>query len=227
MSRRTALMTFALAATLMLGGLLVAAATDSRDRAFSLQVPMNSAVASLAPGRELCQGPITATTPFVGLRLWANPARSLVVTLRAPGGVIARRAVRTEPTPSGALQVGLGSSIGTGTRFSVCVRNTATAEVALEGGTATPASGALRGGGPAGSNAIAIVFLRSRPPSLLSLLPAVFRRAALFKLGWVGPWTFWLLLVALLGTFPLAAMALTAALSADSAQEPPPPAQDG
>ena len=57
--------------------------------------------------------------------------------------------------------------------------------------------------------------LVARPPTLLSDIPTVFERAALFRPGWVGVWTFWLLAAALLGAFPLAALALTRAIDAD------------
>lgn len=227
MSRRAALMAFALTATLALGGLLAAAASDRRDRAFSLQVPVNLSVASLAPGRTLCQGPITAASRFAGLRLWASPARSLVVTVEAAGAKLAHRAVRTAPTPTGALRIPLGTTIGRGTRFSVCVRNTARTALAFEGGAATETSGQLVAAGFRSGDAIAVEFLRDHPPSLLSLLPTVFHRAALLKLSGVGPWTFWVLLAALVGGFALAAWAIAAALSEDADGEAAPRAAGG
>jgi len=38
---------------------------------------------------------------------------------------------------------------------------------------------------------------------MLTALPDVFERAALWHPGWVGPWTFWLLLALVLGGVPL------------------------
>jgi hypothetical protein len=38
---------------------------------------------------------------------------------------------------------------------------------------------------------------------MFSLLPTIFSRAALFRPGWVGAWTFWALLVALTVAVPL------------------------
>jgi hypothetical protein len=59
---------------------------------------------------------------------------------------------------------------------------------------------------------IAMVFPRAEPKSVLALVPEMFRRAALFRPGWVGAWTFWLLAaLILLGAPLLLARALASA----------------
>jgi hypothetical protein len=91
-----------------------------------------------------------------------------------------------------------------GARVSVCVTNRGRANVALYGGPdlAARTSTASLDGQPAGTD-ISLVFLRSHPASSLSLLPAIFRRAALFRLSWVGAWTLWLLAAAVTLLVPL------------------------
>jgi hypothetical protein len=73
----------------------------------------------------------------------------------------------------------------------------------------------------AGRSALALLFLREHPRSLLSLVPTIFRRASLFRPGWVGPWTYWLLSAALLGAFGLAGVAVTRAARSDETSHSP------
>jgi hypothetical protein len=56
-----------------------------------------------------------------------------------------------------------------------------------------------------------VVLLESHGHVLLSSLGLVLSRAALFRPSWVGSWTFWVLLLALLGTVPLGAITISAA----------------
>jgi hypothetical protein len=74
------------------------------------------------------------------------------------------------------------------------VANRGRVNAALYGGPdlAARTSTASLEGQPAGTD-ISLLFLRSHPASSLSLLPAIFRRAALFRPSWIGAWTFWLL----------------------------------
>ena len=55
--------------------------------------------------------------------------------------------------------------------------------------------------------------------SLLAALPTAFARAALFRFSWTGPWTFWVLGVAFLGTIATCGWAVAAAARADSQVE--------
>jgi hypothetical protein len=59
---------------------------------------------------------------------------------------------------------------------------------------------------------------RSDDRSLLALLPDVFDRASLFRPGWVGAWTYWLLLVALVIGVPVL---LSRALASASDEDEP------
>lgn len=218
MSRRSTITAFALATALALAGLIAAAAGDHRDTAFSPGVPDNVPVALLLPGQTLCQGPITAQATFSGVQAWLRPAHALDVEIRdARGGRrLAAGRIATTPTPTGEVTIGFGPrSVPRGTRFAVCLRNVATERLSLEGGPPTGESGSLEISGTRQRAAIALLFLRPHPPTLLALIPTVFRRASLFKLGWVGPWTFWLLLAGLLGAFAVAGVAVAEAVRAD------------
>jgi hypothetical protein len=221
MTRRATLTTFILASALALAGLLIAAASDHRDTAFSLRVPNNRPVVPLPPGRTLCQGPITAQAGFSSIEMWARPLHSLELRIRSltAGGIDLTRTISGSSTPSGELTVALGpGAVAARSRFTVCVRNTGPRRIAFEGGAPSAGSGAFEISGKRGHDAIALAFLRRRGPSLLSLLPTVFRRASLFKLSSVGAWTFWVLLAALLGAFAIAGWAVRAAASADEKQ---------
>jgi hypothetical protein len=154
--------------------------------------------------------------------MWAIPARSLEVTIHAAAAgraLVARRLV-TSPTPTGQVTVRLDPvTVPRGTRIAVCIRNTGPGKVTFEGGPANSRSGRLTVAGQPSSEAIALRFVRPHPPSLLSLLPTVFDRASLFKLSWVGAWSFWLLAGALIVAFGVAGKALVAAVQADGADE--------
>ncbi|MGB9183745.1 MAG: hypothetical protein WCB67_06740 [Solirubrobacteraceae bacterium] len=235
MSRRSTLAAFVLASVLALGGLLAAAATDRRDTAFSLGVADNVPVASLAHGRTLCQGPFIVRVAFSALQMWVRPAHALEVEIRSASSrrVLVARQITTSPTLTGELTIPLGTTtIQKGTRITVCVRNAGPDRVAFEGGRPTRNSGRFEISGAPTRNsggfeisgrhhakAIALLFLRPHPPALLSLLPAVFQRASLFKPAWVGAWTFWALGAAMICAFALAAAAVADATRAEAAQD--------
>ena len=219
MSRRSTLTAFVLTSMLALAGLLGAAATDRRDTAFSLGVADNVPVASLAHGQTLCQGPITVRVAFSTLQTWLRPAHALDVAIRRARGrrVLVARRITTSPTLTGELTIPFGATtIRKGTRITVCVRNAGPHKVVFEGGPPTSNSGTFEISGRHHRMAIALLFLRPHPPTLLSLLPTVFKRASLFKLSWVGAWTFWLLCAAMICAFALAAAAVADAAKAEA-----------
>ena len=201
-----------LAATLAAGAaLLLAASTDHRDTAFSLDVSHSIPLVKLAPGRTLCQGPLRARASFSSIQIWASPG---VLSLAGRG-----RALRVvvPRTPTGLVTIPIpGAAVPRGMRFSVCLRNVGRTRVRLEGGPSTRYSGELTVAGEANPDAVAMTFGRSDGPSLLSLLGTVFERASLFKLSWLGAWTFWLLGAGVIGTFVLVWIALAGALRDDA-----------
>ena len=234
MSRRPTVIASGIATVLAVAALLVAAASDHRATAFTLNVANNAPVASLVRGASLCQGPIPVTGTFSSLMLWARPAHRLEVVVRSMrGGTrLAARRVRTAPALDGAVTVTFARAIPRGALIRVCLRNLGRRRLAVEGGVPDPGSGALtigaprrprrglRGSAPRPARAIALLFLRPHPPTLLSLLPTVFARASLFKASWVGAWTFWVLAVALLLTFAVAGVAVATAVGAETSEPP-------
>jgi len=103
-----------------------------------------------------------------------------------------------------------------GARATVCLRNVTTGPIAFEGGAASRASGHLSGLTGSDGDELALLFLRPHPPSLLDVIPTVFRRASLFKLSFVGAWTYWVLLAALVGSVGLIWRALADAEAEDA-----------
>jgi hypothetical protein len=222
MRRRNTLVAFVCAMIVAIVGLSVAATTDHRNTAFSLDVADNVPVLTLNPNQALCQGVLLARAPFSSIEIWAEPAALLRVALRTePRHVILiRRTVAVSQTPTGrsVLHVG-GAGLRMRGRFTVCIRNVGRRAVVFEGGQPSRYSGRLSAGGKVRPLVVAMVFLRSHGPSLASLLPDIFARASLFKLSWVGAWTFWLLLAAVICAFGVAGAAVLSAVNDDDYPE--------
>lgn len=213
---------FSLASLLAILAIVAAAASDARRTAFPVDVPNNAPVVSLPPGLTLCQGPVDVQSRFQAVEIWVRPAARLQLTIRAAGTerVLARTATAMAPHASGAHVIKLKrTATPAGQPIDVCLRNVGQRAVTFEGGPPSRTSGRLAVGGRPRREDIAMLFLRDHGSSLLSLLPAVFDRASLFKLAGVGAWTFWLLLAGCLVAFPLAAVALASALKSGAPGE--------
>lgn len=205
MSVRTTVITFTTVAIVGTGALLAASAADQRWTAFSPGVPPSDPVRALSPGTQFCQAPSKAIVGFGSVRTW--------VSATAPPGAVLQLRVRSlsgATIAAGRTSTGYGefvdptfnldAPVAGGQRVSVCLRNAGPAPVTLLGA----------------NRRLAFLFLRHHPESLLSLLPTVFKRAALFRPGWVGPWTFWLLLAGMLAAFVLAGTAVVRAAASDA-----------
>jgi hypothetical protein len=207
--------------------LALTAATDKRDLAFTLGVVPSSVAAHVRPGAQICQVSIAAPADFTRVRLRAGgglaPGPPLALTVldnqshvvlghgRVPGGY-------RDPTDQSA-EVG---RVAGEQRIAVCVRNLGARRVTIYGntGAAAPTSRAYVDNRGVGVD-LTLVFLRSRPRSMLATLPHAFERASVFRPGWVGPWLYWLLAAAVLLGIPVL---LARALSA-SEERPEPPAR--
>jgi hypothetical protein len=163
----------------------------------------------LAPERMVCQGPIVVSEAFdrVGLKAGSpgapgSPLTISVATLagdpiargRIPGGY-------AYPTEQSA-EVG---RVAAGQRVSVCVANDGDERVDVYGnaGVAALTSQALLNGRRPIDTDLTLVFLHDERRSMLSQLGDVFERASVFRPGWVGAWTFWVLSAAVLLGVPL------------------------
>jgi hypothetical protein len=110
----------------------------------------------------------------------------------------------------------LDATVPAGVLVTVCIASQGRGRAALLGSDPSPDSGSLTTGGRPTGKALALIFLRPRSSSLLSLMPTVFHRAALFRFEWVGTWTFWLLAAGLLIAFALGATAVVHAAREDA-----------
>lgn len=237
MSARAGVIAFVLAAVLGIIALLLGAGGDGRSTAFSLDIPPAGPVATLHKGRVACQGPFTTRATFGRVTVWLSP-------IQAPGQIHAaafpgpdmtltvRDALTGAELATGRIvggfrrpiapDVGLTRDVPVGQRVQVCLRAQGLTNVQVLGAPlATPViaadAGSLNG---SGKTAIALLFIRRHPKSLLSLVPTVFRRASLFRPGWIEPWTYWVLSAAFLGAFALGGVALARAVRSDTANEP-------
>src|SRR5206468_5663138 len=76
-------------------------------------------------------------------------------------------------------------------------------------------------GHPLLADDIALVIPRPKPKSVLALVPEMFRRAALFRPGFVGAWTYWVLAALILIAAPLLLARAMASADAEEESESP------
>ena len=199
---RRAAATFVAICLVAAAAVAVAAAQDERVLAFTLGVSASRVAAPVEPHEVGCQQPVEVAEEFDRLVFligtYAEPGPELVVTVRDVD--------RSEPLASARLAGGYEDNthqgvridgVPAGRRVAICFRAPAGERFALYGGAdpAAPRTRAYVAGAPTGGD-IQLTFERERSRSALSLVPQVFERAARFNIGWVGAWTFWLLLVA-------------------------------
>lgn len=204
-------------AALVVVAAVVALALDRRSLAFSNGVAPDQAVATLGPGQRACQRRVpvvegfdrVAPTTDTGGR--PGPALDVGILDHGSGRVIrmgrAARGYRTRINFPGAPATATVGRVRHEGAIDVCLRNTGSQPVQLVGTAVRRSSQSALdlGGGqprPAGGN-LQLTFLRARPVSLLTELPAAFRRAALFHPPVVGAWTFWALTALMAIAVPL------------------------
>ena len=148
--------------------------------------------------------------------------------VRSAGGAT----LATGQTPKGygtleARTFELDRPVGSGRRLSVCLRSAGPERVSLFGagaGSSVQLANVGRLTSPAGARGemLALVFTRRHPRSLLSLFPTIFRRAAVFRPSFVGPWTYWVLVAGVLAAFVLGGLAVARAVRADTRSDSEP-----
>jgi hypothetical protein len=201
------------AVVLAVVALAVSAALDERDVAFETNLPAFDLVRNLAPGDRVCTSAFDVPADFqrvrlvVGGEIPAQPLRFELIDEATgrrrgggdyPGG---------EPFAGGNVELAVGD-VAAGGRLRACVTNEGDAEQRIFG--SPPNRDAAQ------PPQFAVVFVADPRPTLLSMLPAVIERSALFKPGFYGSWTtVALFLVALLAV----PFALSRALRAAYASE--------
>ena len=228
MSVRRAVIAFAVVAVAGLGALVIAAAGDRRPVAFTLNENGLESLTAFHQGQRACQGPINVPVPYAGVFAFIGTARApgtlltTTVTDDATGATLASGHVfaRNEPgVAAPRYAIGFNRTVPANRTMTICFTSEGPALAALVGGLDVDSSITLTVAGRRTEQEAAMLFLRPHPPTLLSDLPTLFTRAALFRPGWVGEWTYWVLLIAVLAGFWFAAMALARAAREDRAAE--------
>lgn len=194
--------------------------------AFTLGVVRAAPVVTLTSGQTVCQQPIDVPgggrfdRVALSVGTFQSTGAPLAITVRDAGGRVVSTGTLAGGYPDIAQapvhHVRLDRFVGTG-RVVVCVRNQGGRKVALYGNAdaAARSSSAFKDGRPIKFD-LSLEFERGSR-SLASELPRLLDRAALFRAPWLGPWAYWILLVALVAGAPwLILRALRAATAAEA-----------
>ena len=216
--RNLAVAAFGAAFAVVLVALAITAANDKASIAFTNGAAPIGEVLSLPPGRGACE-PIRSGSRFRRGPASArsrNAAISSCVWRCARGGSSLGVGDARLPADTGLAVVEFDRQV-TERSLTLCVSNRSDARIGLIGAPGERAprrNGVVRTGDPT------LVFLQ-QPRSLLARIPDAFEHAALFKPGFLGPWTFWFLAFLVLLVAPLLlAAALKRAVEDDATGTP-------
>jgi hypothetical protein len=188
-----------------------------RTQVLSLRVPDSETVATLTPRSAACEGPVGAATGSIqAATIWgASVSRrtTLEVYARSGAGGIVARGRAPAGTVAATQTVDLVPQTHRNHQVTICVRDAGTAPFMLLGSATNPGVRTTIGGKRTSAQ-FSLALLGPRR-STFSGLPLAFSRAALFRPGWVGSWTFWVLLAGLLVAAGLIATAVMAASHED------------
>jgi hypothetical protein len=223
--RRTWLLLVALPLCALIA-LVISATQPMQIRVYALGAPNGGPAATLARGQQACEGPIHVPAKIGGARVWGNgvgASSQLEVSVRnaITGRPLADGQMTAPPEP-GSDDAVLYGSVPTGSIVRICVTDVGPVPFSLLGSPPTHPQILMSLDGKVTFAEFSLVFLGGSRKSFLAALPTAFSRAALFRFSWVGPWTFWVLAVALLGTIASCAWAVAAAARADSPMEAEP-----
>jgi hypothetical protein len=178
--------------------LLAAAVLDDRERAFAIGLPAVRVAAELQPGDRACRNGIDVPAGFSRVRVaTASFGRSGPALTITAGG--ARGTVAGGYPDNSAVEARVGP-VAEGKRITVCVSNDGDRRVALFG--SPPDTPPYELPNSTLEAALGLEFLREEPRSMAALVPDAFERASRFRPAWVGPWTFWTLLVLVAAGIP-------------------------
>lgn len=221
--RRHTWLPLLLLATAALVALIVSALHPMQIRAYALGSPDGGQAAVLARGQEACEGPIRLPSAIGGAGIWGRAIggkAQLEVSIRdSVSGRSLANGQTTVPPVVDAYSIPLRPSIPAGSTVRVCVTDRGPVAFALFGSLPTHLQIRMSVGGKLTFSEFSLVLFEPTRHSLLGALPTAFSRAALFRFSWVGPWTFWLLAIALLGTIGLCGWAVAAAARAEVSDE--------
>jgi hypothetical protein len=204
----------AFAAVVALGGLavLVAALLNDRETAFTVGLPPVRIAAELQPGERACRADIDVPAEFSRVRLFTasfgRPGPRLSITAGRARGTVAAG------YPDNSAVEASVDTVAEGERIALCVTNDGDSRMALLG--SPPDTSPPHLADPDLRPELGLAFLRDEPSSAATLVPHAFERASLFRPAWVGPWTFWALLVLIAAGVPALLMAAYRSAVTDS-----------
>ncbi len=200
---------------LVLIALAVAGAQATPVRTYALGAPNFLPVAHLHPGSHVCEGPVTSDGPAQLVGIWGTPApqgAQVAVTAR-DASTHRRLASGVLGTASGAAEhvVRLGRPVPGNRALDICL-TTQVGRFTLGGSASIDPRVTMTGG--SGGAQFALVLVNDRR-SVWSWLGTVFSRAGLWRLSWVGRWTFCVLAAGVLASFGVAILAVVRAAAED------------
>jgi hypothetical protein len=207
-------------ALISLVGLLVAGSQGLAVRSFALEAPNHYPVTLLHPSTRVCEGPVTSQGPARSVGIWGasafGPARLTVEVQDAGTQRVWASGDLEASTAENEYTARLARAVPGDRPLRICLTEDLNT-FSLEGSAAVHPNVGMTGK-VAGQEFSLVLLGDSR--SLLSSLPTAFSRASLFRPSWVGSWTFWVLAIALLATFGLAAVAVASACASDEEDRP-------
>jgi hypothetical protein len=205
---RRALLALLVPVALAVAALAVVGAGDRRGLVSGVPVAPVAISAVVMPGQESCQQPISVAEAFgqVGFHVGTAklPGPELVVTVRDADGTPLRSGRLEGGYPDNSAPVVLVGEVRPRRGLAVCIKNVGDSTLALLGsaGDLVPSTRVYLEGRP-GNTELTMSFYTADRPSALGEVPRILERAALFRPGWVGAWTFWGLAVVLVVGVPL------------------------
>ena len=209
---------------LLAGFVLLVGIALADHRGYRLYVASDSRVL-VHPGQELCSDLIRP--PAAGadrLRFWAGgasggPAPPILVRVRRSRTAQTLADGTAEAGAAGARTVRLRGSVAGSRKVVACFLDVGGKSAILSPRPGAPTRVTVERSDDLADYAdIGLELDRSDDRSLLALLPDAFDHASLFRPGWVGAWTYWLLLVALVIGVPVL---LSRALASASEEDEP------
>jgi hypothetical protein len=182
-------------------GALAAFVTVPRERenGTNSQVTTSEISLRIAPGARRCQRGEFVPAHTRGVRVYLSSPRPVSgpVDVRISGGGAVRGGTVPRGPHSGPSKVSIGEAREDLAPATVCFVNRGTAPIGLAGDTTEYQQFHRVPRDP--REDVRLDWLREERTSLAGFAGEAARRFALFKAGWVGPWTFYALGLALLG----------------------------
>ncbi len=213
-----ALIALIVVALLVLGG---HRARPIRETAYDLNGI--SPAATLTRGQQICESPVQADGKFRELVFWNGGAGSKALVSVHLGKTpntptLALGILESLSAEAGENAVSLTQTVTPSPEMSVCVKSER-GEMTLYGGQSQylsnfsgPTYGAPVIAGSKPESTLWLQAWSAQPHGIWGWLSLAFHRMSLFRLSWVGAWTFWVLLVGVFAGFPLLVLAIWLAL---------------